>query len=1056
MTSERESVESAGNDLLLEFKEYINIFGRNISMGNEWINMRKIAHACGINPYNPMEEELWVLRVLCYLLGREYTAGVAQDPVISRSILKFEIFDPTWLKLLCRGLALNRSVESLHIHQIFSVDLSMDSQIKHQQQMAECLQEIPLLLEQSSSLTCLHIYSNIYLNSYEHIAEAVRTNKLHELSLSLWISPYDTQARRAEPGSSTGELNFQSDSDSDLESGLDSSTSRPKGQMIADALLQNTSIRRLQIVALPSILNNILPSFIGQNSSAAVEDLTLLYHSSILNFSSDHSSDILKALVAVLSTNQTLRKIKLVNFAFSLDRWMKVLEALKPNMHLQVLDIGESTGWVHVDFLNAMVNLLRVHCTQIIDLGIKAVGETSTVFSKTSEVLKENLPALNHQLHLNSDYGRVLFTAEKVPPRSARVILCGPGYAGKTTLCNTMMNSVKSKRRASLFLQRNPSLWLFLYGTAALEELEKRTRGVEMQIWREDSSEHPRICLWDFADQREYYALHDYMFPVVNCANLFLFCLSLIPSPVDTSMQSKCNPERIRQIEKEFRFLCSNTQEKNNSKPRVFIVLTNVDRVPFNDLERIRLQCEVKLEEAFEAFETRVDLVRPFFFLNCHSRNMVRELEASILNAFAEMIPKLDPSTKSVKPYVGSWKTRTLGLPPIITLEDYDKICIQVDETMLRSRNLLDVFDKNSPPVWKGVVGWFQASPKSRRLKIDLENGFVKEQGFKLLLEHSLTCRTSSATLRPLYLAKDLIDILLVLEICFKDRGGYHIPAALDDGSDLAFLGRQQLQWNAVADGEMYIGRRLQCANDKITFFTSGFFPQLQVVLQKHLLKAGIIGGKGFDGFEIQQNMLTFVYSGMNVFIEHGDGECFDHSFVDVLVKTSRGFKETVHFIEVHVLTVIRDFCAQPEEESYALAAIRGEEFFSKFEKEAIADAQVFSSAFQQLKEPIWAAVLTNLLGKQILQDTPKLVYLLEDKNIYLFRGRKEVRLRLHLQCESREGPHVVDKQKGRSFVVEDELRETMIPVVKWTYDLLKLAAGAAGKVLVGADLTPW
>ncbi|KAL3690172.1 hypothetical protein R1sor_016481 [Riccia sorocarpa] len=1109
MASERKFVKVAGDDLLLEFERFIESTG-GIPKNDGYIAIHKLLfrfEALKTYRRNHNFGEEMQQRVLFYLLGQAYTPD--PDPMI-----KVKISDPTWLESLCAGLVSNQRVETLHI----DIESPAGSSILLRQNedfrkpMADCLEHIPLLLKQKcSSVRRLHISSSIKLEGYEeHLVEAVRTNKLQDLSLFL---TWSTEA------SSWGS----------------------EGRQIADALRGNTSITSLGISAL------LFQSFVCGGSLAehhSVKELTL-DGTKYLSGVHPEWRLLLDALKTALSLNQTPKKIKLVNVHFALSEWMEVVHALKPNTHLEVLDIGESTGWEDVKFLNAMCDLLRLHCTQIIDLGIKAVGETS-------EVLKENLPALNEQLRLNLEFGQALSTAEKGPPQSARVILCGPGYAGKTTLCNTLMG--RSTPKASLFLQRNPKLWQLLHGTDAPFEFWKRTRGVEMQVWKEDSSDHPRICLWDFAGQMEYYALHDYMFPVVNSANLFLFCFSLVPSPDDPRKQSIS--DRISQIGKDFRFwlrfLCSNSKENIDPKPRVRILLTKADRVPDDDLDSIKLQCEMKMDEVFQVFETRIDLVRPVF-INCHSRKMVDELGTSILDDFARMIPELEPRYKiceSVRRKLEDHR-KAENPPMIITLEQYStEICREVDQTMLRSPdlrkavasylhsvgeiiyfeklqfivvdprwlgvgvlgNLLDLcVRKARPSLWRGIL---PPRPPSGR-KLNIPEGFVTRHGLGLLLQRSVKSMMSSTTVKPEY----LIDLLLELEICFKDDHeqleGYRIPAALDDQRNKAARGERELKWDVAASGEMYIGRRLQCANEKLTVLTSGFFPRLQVVLQKHLFdqKSRILGVEGiYDGFRIERNMLTFLHDGMNVIVEHGDGEFVDHAFVDVLVKTDKRFEETLDFIEKHVLNVIRDFCAKPEgnqgvtlvegiirprsvehlvlcryrenqsvlisalesellvkpfyrfnynevsdstvrggEISYALAAIKGEEYFREFERKYRLYYQMLPPALEELKDPVFR----NLLGRQLLQGSPKLVYIVEHKKYYLLRGRNEMRLRLHLQCESRPrdpytGPHSLDDQKGRSFVIEDKLRETILPVFRWTYEILRLTAVAAGKIVVG------
>lgn len=190
---------------------------------------------------------------------------------------------------------------------------------------------------------------------------------------------------------------------------------------IAAALRENTSIEELSVGGLPTILQH---SFMWENLKAAngtVKDLTLRYKKVFFDVIEGRS-------VLAIASNQTFEAIRLLEFPLKI--LMEIVESLKTNTTIQVLDIGGSLGYIDKAFPSALLDLVRNHCRQIIDLGIDKLPQDLV---RDNLFLKESLPSLHEQLRLNREYGQILSKAEKGPPRSARVVLCGPGYAGTST-----------------------------------------------------------------------------------------------------------------------------------------------------------------------------------------------------------------------------------------------------------------------------------------------------------------------------------------------------------------------------------------------------------------------------------------------------------------------------------------------------------------------------------------------------------------------------------------------------------------------------------------------
>ncbi|KAL2632119.1 hypothetical protein R1flu_016805 [Riccia fluitans] len=314
---------------------------------------------------------------------------------------------------------------------------------------------------------------------------------------------------------------------------------------------------------------------------------------------------------------------------------------------------------------------------------------------------------------------------------------------------------------------------------------------------------------------------------------------------------------------------------------------------------------------------------------------------------------------------------------PVITLEEYNKICLEVDPEE-PCFNSLQQGPQRRTEVW---------SPQSDGIRDLIANGFVNRDGLRTVLKHSLQLLElsgkildshweSSMTIDPDW----LIDLLLALEVCYKDedRGGYLIPAALDDEEEMATKGIGQLKWTPIDTDQSvhdkffrYVGRRLECEGENLTMLRPGFFPRLQVVLRKRLLEKQVIKQKGDPYFKGNQGV--------------------------TLVEAAYDLRDPSTMVCWKAVSGHADL----ETPGYELAidAIEGEGFYSHSLKNE------GSSGVTTPENPS-----RDILG-------PKLIYLLLESSTTW----SEVKARLHLRCERREEPHNVPEQPGKSFVFKGE-----------------------------------
>ncbi|KAG6556835.1 hypothetical protein Mapa_001782 [Marchantia paleacea] len=705
-------------------------------------------------------------------------------------------------------------------------------------------------------------------------------------------------------------------------------------------------------------------------------------------------------LALMLKTNKTLTSLDISGMPLELHDWIdKIIPALKMNDTLKRLVLDKS-GDLPIE---PLMDLITCPTTKT---ALEDISLDATNMSPKAGVIHE-------ELMINKRYRKGWRDQIRLKPRSARIVLCGFAFAGKSTICKTMRDSIQGasyledwRAQIKRVIRKVPCIREIIFGGQAVRELEDRTRGCEIVQLRDDPNQG-RISVWDFAGLKEYYALHDYLFPSFK-NSCFLYVCSVRFPPYEVP---RTGPGWIRRpgsikskeaIREEFlywmRFIASNSKTvpaadgHSGPLPRVILVLTNKDQLdPINLNYSARCARDV-VHEMRERFKDVVVVQEEVEIVAAHSAEDVQRL-FSVAEESLEQLLELSTEyavCEEVRRVLEDWSARMSR--PVLDMAEFNRLCekklqpnmdpieyraaklettegrvsvltyldyvgeiiytASLDLIVVNPRwfgmgvlgSLIDAFrgSRLKASDWQGVIGAFGSFLRSRELTFHHNHGFVREGDFKEITKHL------ERHIDP----EVLVQLMIELELCFKvddtdvEETGVSaditqtsesvsattpllgvkegkqprednekpkssllfIPAVFDD--DEAPENGRKLEWNPLFDQSgqhfQYVGRRLECENKILTFLTPGFFPRLQVYLRNYLNANGWTQNKGF---RVDRNLIGFYANGMEVLLEYSGDQDY---FIDVLVKSTQSFSETVHFVEVNLISRIREFCATP------------------------------------------------------------------------------------------------------------------------------------------------
>ncbi|KAG0580046.1 hypothetical protein KC19_4G143600 [Ceratodon purpureus] len=656
------------------------------------------------------------------------------------------------------------------------------------------------------------------------------------------------------------------------------------------------------------------------------------------SFISRHGAPL---LANMLATNKTLVRLDL---AFSVRLWQSkdvllVLNSLKKNTTLRFLDLRGCEGVAGEKILATILDLL------VTNPWLEELGVEGTPLSR-----KGHDAVIKAQLRRNAEKFMEVFKGMgTVTPNSARVFLCGIPFAGKSTFRKTMVYSNIKRTSNSVRLRTSAACKEAISNSKILKagRKEPQTIGIEVQVIVEDNVQ---ISIWDLAGHEEFHAFHDLVVPNLSsqgsACTFVLLCDISVPQAKGGSKFELKDPNVIdHELRYWLRFIASNTRQSVHMLPNVTVIFTHSDKFPKVDLIAY---CKHPVEKLRVEFQ-RVVNITEFHVADARSRKSIEPVQKAMqkrILSILDRVPKVFDACSQLQTHLNEWKNQHPD-KPLIKWSDFSLLCSKVPALKRLQGQDLSVAEERQKAVARAMhdagellffdgldfmvvdPNWFCHEIMGRILSLDSSllvlkqplidhKGFTKREHLKKVLEASF-CKNKN----PLFkgrkvrgvIPEDLVQLMVKLNLCFEQNpgdktSGIYIPASLNYLTEEAARGEKPLSWplgyGEVSDDDLlHIGWRLKCEDPVLTTLTLGFFPRLQVFLQK---KFATVSDASYT---IEKNFISFVFSGLEFLIEYnGPEDCQ----VDILVRSSRDSVETWATVEDNVLKPTREFCASPTE----------------------------------------------------------------------------------------------------------------------------------------------
>ncbi|KAH9329000.1 hypothetical protein KI387_001108 [Taxus chinensis] len=682
---------------------------------------------------------------------------------------------------------------------------------------------------------------------------------------------------------------------------------------IAAALFRNNSLQSLQLernsMGGDGIEHLLCP--LSRFKPGQAQANTSLKSLSIGGAPNKMGNDGVNALVQMISTNQSLLKFA-VNDDESMSNtdFIKVLKALQRNTALKALSLKGCKGVAGDAVLEAIMDVLQVNpWLEEIDLSgtpLQASGEADHVHQR----LRQNTSA--------EPQANLLRDMPKTMPKSVRVFLCGQEFAGKTTLCNSLLQTYA---RAKL-----PTVDQIKTFVNPIEPIG-RTQGIKIKVLEDDDN---RISIWDLAGQHEFHAFHDLMFPGQGSPSFFLIICSLFRKPENRE------PRKSQEIEEDLvywlRFIVSNSRRAESLLAHVTVVFTHIDKSSeSSELYLSAVQCVYRLRDRFTGF---VELCPTVYTVDARSSGSVNKVARHVqqtTRTILERVPKIYEVCDDLRILLSSWKSEKNK--PVMRWEEFAQLCqLKVPSLRIHRYEDPDIVEERRRAVASSLhkageiiyfqeldfiivnCEWFCEDVLGRLVRLNSKNqstSDVQQRGFTTRKELEVILKESLQSSVPGFGPKifdnvhpsDLVSMMLKLELCYEQDPGksnskLFIPAILEEGR------YKPQRWQIGGSDCIYTGRHLECDDSNHTFLTPGFFPRLQVHLHNKILGSG---NRQSATYKLEKHLISIFINGIDIRVELGGEMGY---YIDVLACSSQDYNETLKFLHHLVIQSIQRLCA--------------------------------------------------------------------------------------------------------------------------------------------------
>ncbi|KAL5548548.1 hypothetical protein UlMin_003779 [Ulmus minor] len=625
--------------------------------------------------------------------------------------------------------------------------------------------------------------------------------------------------------------------------------------------------------------------------------------------------DGLAAILQMITTNETLTRLGIYDDeSLRPDDFVKIFRSLQKNASLRSLSLQGCKGVQGELVLETIMETLQVNpWIEEIDLAktpLQNSGKADGVYQRLGQNGKSSEPEMD-----------LLKDMPLTTPKSCRVFLCGQEYAGKSTLCNSILQNFSSSKLPYMDQVRtivNP-----------VEQAVRTVGGMKIKTFKDE--EDTKISMWNLAGQHEFYSLHDLMFPGHGSASLFFIILSLFRKP--SNKEPKTQMEMEEDLQYWLRFIVSNSRRavQQCMFPNVTIVLTHFDKInqPSQNLQAAVSSIQ-RLRDKFQGY---VEFYPTVFTVDARSSASVSKLSHHLRRTsktILQRVPRIYQLCNDLIQILSDWRSENYN-KPAMRWKEFDELCqVKVPSLRIRSRHdnkekvemrrraVATCLHHIGEVIYFDELGflildceWFCSEVLGQLIRLEARkssyaetNGFISKKELEKILKGSLQSQIPGKGSKVFdnLEASDLVRMMLKLELCYEQDPSdpnslLLIPSILEEGR-----GRPQ-RWQLSSAECVYAGRHLECDDSSHMFLTPGFFPRLQVHLHNR-----IMGLKNQHGatYSLEKYLISININGIYIRVELG-GQLGYH--IDVLACSTKNITETLRLIHQLIIPAIHSLC---------------------------------------------------------------------------------------------------------------------------------------------------
>ncbi|CAN8301826.1 unnamed protein product [Cochlearia groenlandica] len=683
---------------------------------------------------------------------------------------------------------------------------------------------------------------------------------------------------------------------------------------IAAGLFKNTSLKSLYVdgnrfgsVGVEDLLCP-LSRFSALQLQANITVKTVVFGGSRTKIGRDGLTAILK----MVTTNETLVHLGIHDDeSLGPDDFIHIFRSLQKNASLRRFSVQGCKGVRGDRLLEAITETLHINpLIEEIDLARTPLQDSG----KADEIYRK----LGHNgRKIEEEETDTLKDIPLTEPKSIRAFICGQDYAGKTTLCNSILQSFSAS--GSSYVENVRTLM------KPMEQAVKTVGGMKIKTIKDEET---KISMWNLSGQHEFYALHDLMFP---SPSLFLVILSLFKKPSNKEPKTPVDVEE--ELEYWLRFIVSNSRKavQQCMKPNVTIVLTHSEKI---SLQSESFQATVGyIQSQRDKFQALVDFYPTVFTVDARSSSSVSKLTHHIRitsKAILQRVPRVYQLCNDMVPLLSDWRSENSN-KPIMRWKAFGDLCqYKVPSLRIKSRNenietvetrrraIATCLHQTGEVIYFDELGflildfeWLYGEVLAQLVKLDVRkqstgerNGLVSRNELEKILKSSLQSPIPGMTSKVLehFDMFDLVKMMKKVELCYEEDpsspySSLLVPSILEEGR-----GKTQ-KWQINTHECVYSGRHLQCDDSSHMFLTAGFFPRLQVHLHNRIMELKNQHGATYT---LEKYLIAITIQGINIRVELG-GQF--GNYIDVLACSTKSLTETLRLINQLIIPAIQSSC---------------------------------------------------------------------------------------------------------------------------------------------------